>query len=111
MIALALAVVIAAAGCSGSEETRSTVEISDARLAAPDTLTLTVQSCNGDPEVTLLTQDDAEVGVQVTSTVMNPGDGCQDTVEVVLDAPFGTRLLVDLQHPVPEPVDVAATGM
>jgi hypothetical protein len=81
----------------GDGQTRDTVTVgSEARLTSPETLELTVESCNGRPEVTELAQGEEVVEVEVVATVTDPGDGCLDVVEVVLDEPFGQRVLVDL---------------
>jgi hypothetical protein len=55
-----------------------------------------VQSCNGNPELTQLVEDNEQVRIGVTSTVSNPDDSCMDLIVVTLDAPLGERELVDL---------------
>jgi hypothetical protein len=93
-VPLAVALVLAACGGSGSE--RRPVEVQEARLKDATTLELGVQSCHGRPEVTAFAEDAQGVRVEITATVFSPGDACLDLVEVVLDAPFGERELVDL---------------
>ncbi len=86
------------AGCadSGHETNRGPTELAEARLSAPAILEVGVMSCNGDPEITELTEEAHRVGVEVTSTVTDPGDSCMDLVEVVLQDPLGERDLVDV---------------
>jgi hypothetical protein len=57
-----------------------------AELVAPDTLVLTVGSCNGAPMLALLEENDREVKISViaSSTPLRGGDDCQDLVEVTL---------------------------
>jgi hypothetical protein len=68
----------------------------DVHLVAPDRLQLGVFSCHGDPEVSALSQDAGQVRIEVTSTVSSPGDACMDVLTVDLDAPLGTRAVVDV---------------
>jgi hypothetical protein len=95
--------VLLLAACSGTdaawtpETGRRPVDVTEVlRLVEPSTVQLAVSSCNGDPEITSLTQGGTRVEVEVTSTVTNPGDACLDTIDVVLDEPLGDRELVDL---------------
>ena len=78
---------------------RGPVEITEATATGGTTLQLHVDSCNGEPEVTVLEQTDDEVRVEITSTTPAPGwggDDCLDGLELSLDAPLGNRALVDL---------------
>lgn len=78
---------------------RGPVEIWEAYAADGPGLQLTIGSCNGDPEVTVLEQTDTEVRIEVTSTTPAPGwpgEDCLDGLELTLDAPLGDRTLVDL---------------
>ncbi len=61
---------------------------------AGDVLQLVVDTCHGDPRATVEETDD-EVTVTIVSTWQDPGDACQDSVEVTLDAPLGSRTLID----------------
>jgi len=92
----AAAVLLLVCGCTPPATDRRPVAITEARLADDGTLELGVASCNGEPEVTELVEDDDQVRVEVTSTVSNPGDACLDLVEVELAAPLGDRELIDL---------------
>ncbi len=96
-------VLLLLAACGGTEvagppdTARRPVQITEVlRLAEPSTVQLAVSSCNGEPEITSLTQGATRVEVEVTSTVTDPGDACLDTIDVALDAPLGDRELVDL---------------
>ncbi len=72
---------------------------------AGDVLQLVVDTCHGDPRATVEETDD-EVTVTIVSTRHDPGDACQDTVEVTLEAPLGSRTLVDgTSGHEPEPVE------
>ena len=83
--------------CTGPAQKRRPVELAeDAILVAPAELEVGVQSCNGNPEITQLTETDQQVRVEVTATVFDPGDSCLDLIVVALDAPLGDRELVDL---------------
>ena len=92
----AAAVLLLLCACSSPATERRPVAITEARLPDDRTLELGVASCNGEPEVTELVEEDDEVRVEVTSTVSNPGDACLDLVEVELQAPLGDRRLIDL---------------
>lgn len=104
LAALSGALFVSACGESGPA--REPVGIDSARLTAPDTLELTVQSCNGEPVVTERAEDDVAVQLQVSATVTDPGPACQDLLEVQLDAPLADREVLDLQHAVPSSVPV-----
>lgn len=76
---------------------RSEVSVVGAELRSPDRLALIVDSCNGNPEVSLLRETDVDVQVKVraSSTPFRGGPECQDVVEVQLQEPLGGRLVVD----------------
>ncbi|MBO9554721.1 hypothetical protein [Cellulomonas sp.] len=61
---------------------------------AGDVLHLWIDTCNGDPASEVVETDD-DVTVTIVSTRRNPGDACQDVVEVALSEPLGDRTLVD----------------
>jgi hypothetical protein len=82
-------------GCGAADAERGPVEVMEAFLDDEGVLQVGVASCNGDPEVTDLHEDDAEVHVEVTATTTDPGDACMDVVEVPLERPFGDRRLYD----------------
>ncbi|GEN81512.1 hypothetical protein [Actinotalea fermentans] len=78
---------------------RGPVAIGEAFVSDGPGLQLTVGSCNGDPEVTVLEQTDTEVRIEVTSTTPAPGwpgADCLDGLELTLDAPLGSRTLIDV---------------
>ena len=76
---------------------RSGVTVSDAKLAAPHTLILTVDSCLGAPRVAQLQETDVDVQVRVIafSTPMHGGADCQELVKAYLEEPLGDRMVVD----------------
>lgn len=76
---------------------RSAVSVVEAELRSPDRLALIVNSCNGDPKVSLLLETDVDVQVKVvaSSTPLRGGQDCQDIVEVQLQEPLGGRVVVD----------------
>ena len=78
---------------------RGPVRVTEAYRVGGTTLQLVVASCNGEPEVTVLEQTDAEVRLEVTSTTPAPGwpgEDCLDGLEVTLDAALEDRRVVDL---------------
>ncbi|MCI0437775.1 MAG: hypothetical protein L0177_01430 [Chloroflexi bacterium] len=76
---------------------RSEVSVAEAELRSPQRLVLTVNSCNGDPEVSLLRETDVDVQVKVVASSTPFRGGCdgQDSVEVRLQEPLGGRVVVD----------------
>ncbi|SFF63193.1 hypothetical protein [Blastococcus tunisiensis] len=90
---VAALLVTASAGCG---DDRRTVALIDAALVEPDTVQLSVGSCDGDPEISRLVAGPRQVQVEVTATVRETGDQCADAVELVLDEPLGQRVLIDL---------------
>lgn len=100
MIGLGAAACGATSGADGAPETRRgpvSLEESEAELVSAGELSVTVPSCNGDPEVASLDQGDAtvELEVRTTQVVRGPADACLDVVQVVLDAPLDDREVVD----------------
>lgn len=77
---------------------RSGVSVSDAKLAAPHTLILTVDSCLGAPRVAQLQETEVDVQVKVIafSTPMHGGADCQELVKAYLEEPLGDRMVVDM---------------
>ena len=77
---------------------RSGHRVATAELVAQDRLVLTVDSCNGAPEVPLLQENDQEVRVKViaSSTPLRGGNDCQDLVEVQLQDPLRDRTVIDV---------------
>ena len=78
-------------------ELRSPPGLKLSRALARDRLALIVDSCNGDPEVSLLRETDVDVQVKVvaSSTPLRGGKDCRDVVEVQLQEPLGGRVVVD----------------
>ncbi|WP_157987924.1 hypothetical protein [Jiangella endophytica] len=90
----------------GGLSTRGTVEVVAADLLADDLVMLSVDSCNGEPKMSVLEEDGQQVRVEVvaSSTPFGGGDDCLDTVELQLQAPLGDRDVIDIHTD--ESVDV-----
>ena len=87
-------------GSDGATETRRgpvSLEGSEVELVGPAELSVTVPSCNGDPEVASLGEHNGTVELEIVTTqvIRGPADDCLDAVDVVLDAPLDGRDLVD----------------
>lgn len=76
---------------------RREVSVALADLRSPRTLTLLVNSCDGNPEVSLLRETDVDVQVEVvaSTTPLRGGSDCRDAVEVQLRQPLGDRAVID----------------
>lgn len=76
---------------------RGAVNVVEAELREEDLLVLSVDSCNGDPSVSVLEENDQQVRVEVvaSSTPFRGGDDCLDIVEVRLPEPLGDRVVFD----------------
>lgn len=78
---------------------RGPVPIGEPMLEGDRLLRVTVPTCNGDPEITVLAESATEVRLEITSTGAAPGwgsDACLDIVDVTLGAPLGERAVIDL---------------
>ena len=77
---------------------RSGVSVRDVKLAAPDTLILTLASCHGAPRVSMSRETDVDVQVKVIafSTPFHGGLRCQEGVNIYLEEPLGDRVIFDL---------------
>ena len=105
---------------SGSDATPETrrgpvsLEGSEVELVSVVELSVTVPSCNGDPEVATLEEGGEAVELEVVTTQVarGPSDGCLDVVHVALDEPLGDRELVDMVSGEALPVtDVGGGGL
>ncbi len=76
---------------------RSEVSVAEAELRSSQRLVLIVNSCNGDPEVSLLWETDVDVQVKVVASSTPLRGGCDglDAVEVLLQEPLGDRVVID----------------
>lgn len=76
---------------------RSAVSVVDARLGHPQTLILSVASCQGAPRVAELRETEVDVQVRVIafSTPLHGGTDCLESVKAHLEAPLGDRAVVD----------------
>lgn len=123
LVFAALILGLGAAACgpvSGSDTTPQTtrgpvsLEDSEVELVSATELSVTVPSCNGDPEVATLDQLDGIVRLEVVTTevVRGPSDDCLDVVHVALDERLGDRELVDTVSGEALPVtDVGGDGL
>lgn len=77
---------------------RGEVSVIEAELRSTDRLALVVDSCEGDPEVSLLreTGEDVQVEVVASAAYFRGGGDCLDVVEVQLREPLGNRIVIDL---------------
>lgn len=79
---------------------RGPVPVLAAESRQPDRLALIVDSCQANPEVSLLRESSKKVEVEVIATktfrLRGGGNDCQDLVEVQLQEPLGDRTVVDL---------------
>ena len=98
-VGLALAVALTLAACLVAPERERIALGGDTFEAVADgtRLSIEVPTCNGEPEVTILEEDEAEVRVEVVSQRQR-GEvpSCLDTVQVELSQPLGDRELIDL---------------
>lgn len=69
------------------------------KQVSPRELVVDVPSCNGDPGVDELVEDDDQVRIRIVTTVVTSGDaeGCLDRVELSLLEPLGDRNVVDAE--------------
>ncbi|WP_299958911.1 hypothetical protein [uncultured Modestobacter sp.] len=88
----AVAAVAVLAACSAAEE-RGPQPILGWSVA-DDVVHLWIGTCNGDPETEVVEADDT-VTITVVSTRRDPGDACQDSVSVSLQAPLDGRAVID----------------
>jgi hypothetical protein len=76
------------------------VRVVAAEVRQPDLLALIVDSCQANPELSMLRVSGHEVEVEViaikTFRLTGGGGDCQDVVEVQLPEPLGDRTVVDL---------------
>lgn len=118
MIRMSMAVVAAAgvvlAGCGAASEPtpdagaglevveteRGPVSLDGygATLVGTSELVVDLPSCNGDPVLDALEEDEREVRIRVVTTVVVRGEdaACTDVVEVPFDRPLDDRTVVDL---------------
>jgi hypothetical protein len=69
-----------------------------ATLVGTSELVVELPSCNGDPVLDVVEEDDDEVRIRVVTTVVVSGEdaACADVVEVPLDRPLDDRTVIDL---------------
>lgn len=92
--------VIAAATLASCSVTREPVELGGDFISAyveGTRVDIEVDTCNGNPEITLLEEAADEVRVQVSSRRLG-GDSkdCLDGVSIELEEPLGSRPLIDI---------------
>ena len=77
---------------------RTGVTVYGAYLLSPNRIELIVNSCNRNPEVSLLRETDVDVQVKVVThphLALLGSTECLDTVEIQLQGPLGARDVVD----------------
>ena len=76
---------------------RSEVSVVGVQLRSLTKLALFVDSCYGDPKLSLLQETDRDLQVKVvaSSTPFRGGQDCLDVVQAQLQDPLGDRLVVD----------------
>lgn len=79
---------------SRGDADRQAVEVLSGKVQPSGKLTVSVESCQGDPEVSVVETDQA-VRIEVVATVHAVGPACADGVAVPLEQPLGDRSLVD----------------
>ncbi len=92
----AVAVTVGAAGCAATDA-RTSVTIGEVDLRDARTLTMTVRSCDGAPEVSDVVEGETEVRLAVTVAPSSSSGTarCAGHVTVKLAAPLGDRPVVD----------------
>lgn len=65
---------------------------------SPTELAVDLLSCNGDPVVDELEEDDDQVSIRIVTTMVVSGDGndCADSLPVTLNDPLDGRTVIDL---------------
>ena len=79
---------------------RTGVSVVEARLTASDRLSVGVNSCHKNPEVSRLVETDVDVQVRVVADshpFLLGGQECMDTAEIQLAKPLGDRTVVDMR--------------
>jgi hypothetical protein len=75
---------------------RGAVSVVEADVRNDGLLVLSVDSCNGDPSVSVLEENDrVRIAAVASSTPFGGGDDCLDIVEVRLQRPLEDRAVVD----------------
>lgn len=91
---------LSACGDDGKKERA----IPEARTwAGSDVVSVSVESCNGQPEIEVLNEDEEEVRLKVVAG--SSGDDCLDEIVVCLEEPLGGRSLIDAKTGTRVPVE------
>ena len=80
---------------------RQEVSVREAWLESPDMLVLTADTCNENPEVSLLLETDADVQVMMRADAFpfrQSYPDCVEAITVQLQSPLGDRAVVDKTH-------------
>lgn len=75
-------------------ERRGPQAITSWTLISGPVLRLRVDTCHGDPTADVA-ETETTVTITVVSTRRNPGDACQDILDVTLETPLAGRTLID----------------
>lgn len=107
---LGVALVLVVAGgavtsCSEPAERRGPQAIRSWTTNGGEVLTFLVDTCNGDPKADVA-ETETTVTITIVSTKRDPGDDCQDWLDVTLATALGTRTVIDgTTGKAPEPVE------
>lgn len=97
---VAVALVLVSLGACSDEASsrgdadRQAVVVLSGTVQPSGELTVSVESCQGDPEVSV-EETDRAVRIEVVATVHAVGPACADGAAVPLEQPLGERSLVD----------------
>lgn len=93
------------AACSAPAAQRGPRAIQSWTTNGGTVLSIWIDTCHGDPKADVA-ETETTVTITVVSTKYDPGDACQDTLEVALATPLGGRTLLDgTTGRAPEPVE------
>ncbi len=85
----------------GTRTARGPVSLAGGQVTqiGPQELDINVPSCNGDPELDELVEDDREVRIRIVTTLVVSGarDSCADSLAVTLQEPLGDRAVIDAE--------------
>jgi hypothetical protein len=101
-LAMASGVLVA---CAEPAERRGPQAIRSWTTNGGTVIALWIDTCHGDPKADVA-ETETTVTITVISTRRNPGDACQDSLDVTLATPLGDRTLLDgTTGRAPEPVE------
>lgn len=93
------------AACSEPAERRGPQAIRSWTTNGGTVIRVRIDTCHGDPKADVA-ETETTVTITVISTRRNPGDACQDSLDVTLATPLGDRTPLDgTTGRAPEPVE------